>query len=63
MTENTVWRTSSYSGNNNDCVEVAVGALQTRMRDSKARSAGELVFNADQFAAFAEMVKSGRLGR
>lgn len=63
MTENTVWRVSSYSGNNNDCVEVAVGALQTRVRDSKARDAGELVFNADQFEAFAEEIKRGRLGR
>ena len=63
MTTNTAWRTSSYSGNNNECVELAVGSTQTRIRDTKARDAGALAFSAAPFAAFQEMIKSGRLDR
>jgi hypothetical protein len=48
-----VWRISSHSGQGaNDCVEVAVGAAQTNVRDSKARTSGELSLSADSWQAF-----------
>lgn len=37
----TVWRKSSYSGHEDNCVEVALGPV-VAVRDTKARGAGQL---------------------
>ncbi|MEV6442431.1 DUF397 domain-containing protein [Amycolatopsis sp. NPDC051716] len=41
----TVWRKSSYSGANDNCVEVALGPV-VGVRDTKARRAGQLTVSA-----------------
>ncbi|GGP38585.1 DUF397 domain-containing protein [Saccharothrix coeruleofusca] len=56
MTAQTEWRTSSYSGNANECVEVALDAARARIRDTKARGGGTLTFTSAGFAAFREMI-------
>jgi hypothetical protein len=53
------WRKSSYSGTNNDCVEVA-NALNA-MRDSKRPDGQVLEVGRAGFAAFIAAVKTGRL--
>jgi hypothetical protein len=55
------WRTSSYSGANGSCVEVAPvpGAHQVAVRDSKDRDGPALVFSARQWRAFAARIKDG----
>lgn len=58
-----VWRKSSYSGYNGDCVEVAaLGAGQIGVRDSKAHGAGPvLCLTSAQWTALLADVRSGRL--
>lgn len=54
------WHTSSYSGANGDCVEVAAnlpGAVA--VRDSKDRGGPALVFPAAEWAAFIARLKNG----
>lgn len=47
------WVKSSYSGNNGNCVEVAVLPGGGRaLRDSKDPSGPMLTFSADEFTAF-----------
>ncbi|WP_410672682.1 DUF397 domain-containing protein [Amycolatopsis sp. cmx-4-68] len=41
MVDSTVWRKSSYSGHEDNCVEVALGRV-VGVRDTKARAAGQL---------------------
>lgn len=41
----TGWRKSSYSGPNDNCVEVALGPV-VGVRDTKARHAGQLTVSA-----------------
>jgi Domain of unknown function (DUF397) len=65
------WRTSTYSGANGSCVEVAPvpdgsapdGARPARIavRDSKDRSGPVLVFTARQWRDLAAGIKSGEL--
>jgi hypothetical protein len=52
------WRKSSHSGNNG-CVEVALGADQIAVRDSKASDGPILVFTAHEWDAFLAGVKDG----
>ena len=55
------WRTSSRSGGNGDCVEVArnlPGAVA--LRDSKDRSGPVLVFTPDEWRAFMTGVRAGK---
>ncbi|WP_223839449.1 DUF397 domain-containing protein [Saccharopolyspora pogona] len=54
----TRWITSSYSGGNGNCVEVAVGADWTGVRDTKDRAGGALVVSARQWRGFIAAVKS-----
>jgi ribosomal protein S3 len=60
-----VWRTSSYSGANGDCVEVA-GNLggAVAVRDSKDRTGPVLLFTPGEWDAFVSGLKNGgtRLG-
>lgn len=48
----TAWRTSSYSANSSDCVEVAVAPMAVGVRDTKQRDGGTLVFNGTTWAHF-----------
>ena len=56
-----VWRKSSRSGGNNECVEVTRTHQGSGLRDSKAPDAGALTFDNAGFATFIQAVKSGRL--
>jgi len=52
------WRTSSYSGQNGDCVEVASGAPDgVAVRDSKDREGPVLAFRPDEWRAFTAQVR------
>lgn len=53
------WRTSSFSGGGgNNCVELAVGEVRARLRDSKAPHSGELIFSPARFNAFMRHLKA-----
>lgn len=53
------WRTSSFSGGGgNNCVELALGPAQTRIRDTKARTNGTLTVASATFASFVAVIKS-----
>ncbi|QIZ34236.1 DUF397 domain-containing protein [Saccharopolyspora sp. ASAGF58] len=55
------WHTSSYSGNNGNCVEVAELPDGTRcVRDTKDRSAGYFTTTAGRWSAFISAVRSDR---
>jgi hypothetical protein len=52
------WRTSSYSGANGNCVEVASHAPDAvAVRDSKDQDGPELAFSPRQWKAFTRAVK------
>jgi hypothetical protein len=54
------WRTSSYSGQNGDCVEVADNILSlVAVRDSKDRD-GLLLIDPEAWRGFMEQVKAGQ---
>jgi hypothetical protein len=54
----TSWRTSSYSGGGNQCVEVAVLPTgDVAVRDSKNRGAGMHAFSATAWAKFVSTIK------
>jgi uncharacterized protein DUF397 len=58
ITEQT-WRKSSYSGNENNCVELAVGQITVGVRDSKRPDGPALTFAAEPFRVFlAAMTRS-----
>ncbi|MFI1799886.1 DUF397 domain-containing protein [Streptomyces sp. NPDC020379] len=54
-----VWKRSSHSGNNGNCVEVAhlVSGVDLGVRDSKNIEGGALSFSREQWTAFVEFVK------
>ncbi len=55
------WRTSSYSGGGNQCVEVAVlPAERVAVRDSKDPSAGAHAFSHTAWHQFIHMIKEGQ---
>ncbi|MFF2077659.1 DUF397 domain-containing protein [Kitasatospora sp. NPDC058162] len=57
------WRTSSYSVQEGQCVEVADGLLdRVPVRDSKDPHGPSLVFPADAWSAFVSAVRSGEFG-
>lgn len=52
------WRTSSYSGQNGDCVEVAPSVPDVvAVRDSKDREGPVLAFGPDEWRAFTAQVR------
>jgi hypothetical protein len=54
------WRISSYSGQNNNCVEFAeLDADRAAVRDSKDRGGPLLTFPGAAFAAFTAGVRAG----
>jgi len=55
------WRKSSYSGAQNNCLEVAPVREGTAVRDSKNPAGPVLRFPADSWRAFVGAVKSGRI--
>ncbi|MGW0803527.1 DUF397 domain-containing protein [Nonomuraea sp. NPDC002799] len=54
-----VWRTSSLSGGNGQCVEVAVVGERIAVRDSKNRAGSVLLFTPDEWRAFTGGVRLG----
>ncbi|OLT13414.1 DUF397 domain-containing protein [Pseudonocardia sp. CNS-139] len=58
-----VWRKSSYSSGNSQCVEVAFAGEAVGVRDSKDRSGPVLVFEAREWAAFVGGVTGGEFDR
>lgn len=61
--DNLVYGKSSYSGQQNNCVEVAPLRDGTAVRDSKDPDGPILTFPEDTWRAFIGAVKSGRLAR
>ena len=58
-----VWQTSSYSGANGDCVEVAANLPGTvAVRDSKNRSGPALAFSRASWQFFVTGLKNGEPG-
>jgi hypothetical protein len=56
-----VWRTSSYSGQNGDCVEVARNMNRlVAVRDSKDPSGPVLAIDPEEWRGFTDQVKAGR---
>jgi Domain of unknown function (DUF397) len=54
------WRTSSYSGTNGSCVEVANNLPGVvAVRDSRDRGGPVLVVGPDEWRVFIDRVKSG----
>lgn len=54
------WRTSTYSGNGGNCVEVAPARRMIAVRDSKDPEGAKLVFGPASWMAFTARVK-GRM--
>ncbi|MFJ6723952.1 DUF397 domain-containing protein [Streptomyces sp. NPDC091281] len=54
-----VWTKSSYSGGNNNCVEVAHGILPAALpvRDSKTPAGPAIVFGSDAWTGFVDALK------
>jgi len=51
------WRISTYSGQDNQCVEVALDMPVVGVRDSKARTFGELDVAPASWTALLEQIK------
>jgi hypothetical protein len=49
---NSVWRTSSESGGNGNCVEVRFTGEHIEVRDTKDRDGGTLTFTREEWLAF-----------
>lgn len=56
--ERNVWRTSSRSGNNGQCVEVRDRGSAIDVRDSKAPAAGTLSFDPVSWTAFVSGIRT-----
>jgi hypothetical protein len=52
------WRTSSYSNNGGDCVEVAPGGGVVGVRDTKDRTSTVLAFEPRAWRRFADSLKA-----
>jgi hypothetical protein len=50
------WRKSSYSGGDNNCVEVGVTGESIAVRDTKNRQASAVRFRASQWQSFTESI-------
>ncbi|MFC5668427.1 DUF397 domain-containing protein [Kitasatospora misakiensis] len=57
------WRKSTYSGGDNECIEVADGVAGVLpVRDSKDPLGPSLLFTAEAWAAFVAGVRVGEFG-
>lgn len=56
---NAVWRTSSRSNGNGDCVEVGRSEVAVGVRDSKDPGGGLLAISPGTWTTFLSAVKSG----
>lgn len=54
------WRTSTYSANAGQCVEVAVTPEVVGVRDTKDRAAGHFTADSSRWQAFIDSVKADR---
>jgi hypothetical protein len=55
-----IWRKSSFSGPDNECIEIADGFLGVLpVRDSKDPQGPSLLFTADAWTAFIAAVRAG----
>jgi hypothetical protein len=52
------WRTSSYSNNGGECVEVASAGRAMGIRDTKDRAGAVLLVSAETWRRFAASVKT-----
>ncbi|MBB5805279.1 hypothetical protein F4560_005047 [Saccharothrix ecbatanensis] len=59
MSDQATWRKSARSSSANACVELAVGAARTSVRDSKAVDAGRLDFDRAAWVRFVGLVGRG----
>ena len=57
MESQPIWRTSTYTGGNGNCVEVADATLAVLVRDTKDRDGGTLAFSAAAWREFADGLK------
>ena len=55
--DSATWRTSSYSGTNGNCVEVADAAGTVAVRDTQDRAGAVLTLGADTWRAFVNTIK------
>jgi hypothetical protein len=60
-TDELTWATSSYSGGNGACVEVARTESGAHFRDTKDRGIGAAVASGDAWGAFLQGVRAGTL--
>ncbi|SDR00588.1 DUF397 domain-containing protein [Actinopolyspora saharensis] len=57
------WRTSSYSNDIGQCVEVALTPEAVGIRDTKDRSGGTLAVHPRAWAGFVNRLKTGEYDR
>lgn len=59
-TDRLVWRTSSYSSNGENCVELAPTPAAVYLRHSKHPDAGTIAFTHPAWAAFVSEARNGQ---
>ncbi|NYH80351.1 hypothetical protein FHR84_003708 [Actinopolyspora biskrensis] len=57
------WRTSSYSNDIGQCVEVALTSEAVGIRDTKDRAGGTLAVRPESWAGFVDRLKTGEYDR
>jgi hypothetical protein len=55
------WQKSSYSGNGNNCVEVATNGGRVAVRDTTDRDGTTEIFNSQAWRRFTVRVKRGEI--
>lgn len=58
MIDPTTWRTSTYTGDQGNCVEIGLGEGTIGVQDTKNRDHGHLEISRTTFAAFIKHVKT-----